>query len=136
MTDQLLEMARDMGEAIQMDDRFVELQMAQAKADEDEELQALVGEFNVKRIALTTESTKDDRDEAKVKRLDDELRAAYDRVMANESMQAFSAARAAMDSLLSDISRILRLSAQGEDPRKIEGAATCGGNCGSCGGCH
>ena len=32
--DQLLEMAKDMGEAIQLDNRFLDLQMAQAKADE------------------------------------------------------------------------------------------------------
>jgi len=46
--DIILEMAKDMGEAIQQDPRYVALQMAQAKADEDQELQNLIGEFNLK----------------------------------------------------------------------------------------
>lgn len=134
--DILLEMAKDMGEALQQDDRYVSLQMAQAKADEDEALQALIGEFNLKRMALATEENKEDKDNAKLQALDEELREVYARVMANDSMQAYNAARHSMDALLNGINRILMLSAQGEDPQSIEPEHSCGGNCGSCGGCH
>ena len=41
--DQLIEMAKEMGEAIQMDERFIRTQMAQAAADEDEALQGMIG---------------------------------------------------------------------------------------------
>ncbi len=134
--DVLMEMAKEMGEALQQDDRFIALQMAQAKADEDKELQDLIGEFNLKRMALATESEKDDRDEEKLHKLDADLHEVYGRVMANESMQAYNTARVAMDQLLNGIQRILTLSAQGEDPHTIDTEHSCGGNCGSCGGCH
>ena len=134
--DILIEMAKDMGEALQQDNRFVALQMAQAKADEDSALQDLIGEFNLKRMALATEDAKDDRDEEKCKELDAELREVYGRVMANESMQAYNAARQEMDQLLSNINRILVLSAQGEDPQSLEEEHSCGGNCSGCSGCH
>lgn len=134
--DILLEMAKDMGEALQNDERYVALQMAQAKADEDKALQELIGEFNLKRMALAAEDEKEDKDEEKLKVLDAELREIYSRVMMNESMQAYNAARHAMDELLNGINRILMLSAQGEDPQSIETEHSCGGNCGSCGGCH
>lgn len=134
--DVIIEMAKDMGEAIQQDSRFVALQMAQAKADEDQALQDLIGEFNLKRMALATEDAKDDKDETKLAELDTELREVYGRVMANESMQAYNAARQEMDALLSNINRILMLSAQGEDPQTLDAEHSCGGHCASCGGCH
>ncbi len=134
--DILLEMAKDMGEALQQDDRYIALQMAQAKADEDQPLQDLIGEFNLKRMALMTEDNKADKDQAKLQQLDEELREVYGRVMANESMQAYNAARGELDALLNGINRILMLSAQGEDPRSIEPEHSCGGNCSGCSGCH
>jgi len=134
--DVIIEMAKDMGEAIQQDNRFVALQMAQAKADEDQALQDLIGEFNLKRMALATEDAKDEKDEAKLQELDAELREVYGRVMANESMQAYNAARQEMDALLSNVNRILMLSAQGEDPQTLDAEHSCGGHCSSCGGCH
>ncbi len=134
--DILIEMAKEMGEALQQDDRFVALQMAQAKADEDQALQDLIGEFNLKRMALATENEKEERDEEKMHKLDAELHEVYSRVMANESMQAYNTARVAIDQLLGNVQRILTLSAQGEDPRSIDTEHSCGGNCGSCGGCH
>ena len=134
--DVIIEMAKDMGEAIQQDSRFVALQMAQAKADEDQALQDLIGEFNLKRMALATEDAKEDKDEANLQALDEELREVYTRVMANESMQAYNAARQEMDALLSNINRILMLSAQGEDPQNLDTEHSCGGHCSSCGGCH
>ena len=56
--DQILDMARELGYAIQQDERFIRTQLAQAAADEDEELQGLIGEFNLKRIAPNAEKTK------------------------------------------------------------------------------
>ncbi len=134
--DILLEMAKDMGEALQQDPRYVALQMAQAKADEDQELQNLIGEFNLKRMALASEDAKEDKDEAKLRQLDEELRETYTRVMANESMIAYNTARQDIDALLSNITRILTLSAQGEDPRTLDAEHSCGGNCSGCSGCH
>ncbi len=133
--DILLEMAKDLGEAIQQDDRFFRLQMAQAAADQDDALQNLIGEFNLKRIALSNEEKRENKDPEKIKQLDTVLRTVYAQVMANDNMAAYTQARSDMDALLSRMNRILHLSAQGEDPHAIEDAPRCTGDCGSCGGC-
>ncbi|MBQ2780574.1 MAG: YlbF family regulator [Clostridia bacterium] len=135
--DNLIEMAKEMGEAIQMDQRFIRTQMAQAAADEDEALQGLIGEFNLKRLAVNNEYSKEDKDDAKIRELDMELREIYGRLMENENMKAYQAAKAELDEVLNRINRILTLSAQGEDPQKADVELSgCSGNCSSCAGCH
>ncbi len=135
--DNLIEMAKEMGEAIQMDQRFIRTQMAQAAADEDEALQGLIGEFNLKRLAVNNEYGKEDKDDAKIRELDMELREIYGRLMENENMKAYQTAKAELDEVLNRINRILTLSAQGEDPQKADVELSgCSGNCSSCAGCH
>ena len=135
--DAILEVARDLGREIQNDGRFVRTQLAQAAADEDAALQDMIGEFNLKRMAINAEMAKEEKDGDKMKALDAELREVYGRLMANEHMQAYQQAKAELDKLLTGISTIVALSAQGQDPDSIpdEGAG-CGGDCSSCSGCH
>lgn len=134
--DQLLEMAKDLAREIQQDERYIRTQMAQVEADADEELQAMIGEFNLKRIAINNETGKEEKDGEKLKQLDAEIREVYARIMANERMVQYNAAKTALDELVGGIARIITLSAQGADPDEIEEHHDCGGNCGSCGGCH
>lgn len=134
--EQILEMAKEMGHAIQQDERFVKMQMAQARADEDEALQALIGEFNLKRMAINAESAKgEEQDEEKLRALNVEIREVYAKVMANESMAAYNEAKTEMDKLTNAIGAILNMAAQGLNPDDYD-EHSCGGNCSSCGGCH
>ncbi len=136
--DKILELTKDLAHEIQMDERFVRMQLAQQAADADEGLQTLIGDFNLKRMSLATETAKDDdkKDPEKMKQLDAQLRALYADVMSNENMKAFNAAKAGMDELMNGVSRILTLAAQGVDPDSADMEASCSGNCSSCGGCH
>ena len=135
--DQLIEMAKEMGEAIQMDERFIRTQMAQAAADDDEALQGMIGEFNLKRLSVNNEYGKDEKDEQKIAALNEELHAIYARLMENPHMKAYQEAKTELDAVMGRINRILMLSAQGEDPDNADTEnAGCSGNCGTCGGCH
>ena len=134
--EQILEMAKEMGHAILQDERFVKMQMAQARADEDEALQALIGEFNLKRMAINAESAKgEEQDEEKLRALNVEIREVYAKVMANESMAAYNEAKTEMDKLTNAIGAILNMAAQGLNPDDYD-EHSCSGNCSSCGGCH
>lgn len=134
--EQILEMAKELGRAIQQDERFVKVQMAQARADEDEALQALIGEFNLKRMAINAESAKgEEQDEEKLRALNVEIREVYAKVMANESMAAYNEAKTEMDKLTNAVGAILNMAAQGLDPDDYD-EHSCSGNCSSCGGCH
>lgn len=133
----LLELAKDLGHELQRDPRFIRTQMAQAAADEDKELQDMIGEFNLKRMALNAEASKDEaeQDKEKVIQLNAELREVYARVMANASMAEYQAARAELDTIVNGIGAIINMASQGLNPDDYE-EHNCSGNCSSCGGCH
>ena len=58
----IIEKARELGKMIQQDERYKAYYDAKEKNDKDEELQALIGEFNLKRVDLNREMSKDDKD--------------------------------------------------------------------------
>lgn len=135
--DKIIDMARELGTAIQQDDRYVRAMAAQKAADEDENLQNLIGEFNLKRMALNTEMQKEDKDDSKIDSLSSEIRDVYDQIMKNESMVAYNAVKPELDGMVNTIARIITLSAQGEDPLSIEEhEAGCSGDCSCCSGCN
>lgn len=133
----IITMAREMGKEIQKDDRYLNWQIARQNSDSDEELQNLIGEFNLKRMAINNEVSKEDRNEENVKKLNDELRHVYAQIMQNPNMTAYNEAKNQIDALLQRISAIITQSAEGEDPETADYEEhSCGGECSSCGGCH
>lgn len=134
--DSIMEMARELGYELQNDERFVRVQMARSASDADVGLQDMIGEFNLKRIALSTEMNKDEgeQDKDKLEALDTEIREVYGRLMANEHMAAYQEAKQELDRLVNSVVAVITMSAQGQDPDEIEEG--CGGNCGGCSGCH
>ncbi|MCI8554019.1 MAG: YlbF family regulator [Clostridiales bacterium] len=133
--DTIIDMTRDLAHALQGDERFIRTQLAQAAADEDKELQALIGEFNLKRIALNNENVKEEKDGDKITALDGEIREIYARIMANPHMSAYQQAKEGLDALVRHMASIITLSAQGQDPDGIEPSG-CSGSCSTCGGCQ
>ena len=133
--DSILEMAKELGYAIQRDDRFVRTQMAQAGADEDKQLQDLIGQFNLKRMAVSGEAEKEQRDEKKIEALNRELRELYDKIMENEHMVAYNDARTELDKLVNQVAEVIAMSAHGQDPADYQ-EHSCSGDCGCCSGCH
>ena len=133
----IIAMAKDLGREIQKDPRFVRAQLAQQKADEDKALQDLIGEFNLKRMAINSESAKaeGEQDNEKMMQLNAEIREVYAKVMANESMAEYQAAKGELDEIMNAVGAILNMAAQGMDPDAYE-QHNCDGHCGSCGGCH
>ncbi len=137
----VIEAARKLGAAVQADERYTEYVNAKKANDEDTELQNLIGEFNLVRQNLAMESDKpeDEIDHDKVKELTVKMHSAYEKVMANENMALFTVAKQGMDKLMSEINTILTYCVEGEDPETCPSeppAASCAGDCSSCGGCH
>ncbi len=132
----VIKLTRELGKAIQEDDGYKLFAAAKEKADNDAELQDLIGKFNLKRMDLSSAVTASEPDQAKLEQLDKELKELYDTVMSNPTMIEFNATKQAVDSMMSFINQILTASVNGEDPFLVEEAHDCGGNCGSCGGCH
>lgn len=128
--------ARELGKAIQADERYKNYIAAKDKNDTDEVLQNLIGEFNLQRENLTREASKSDKDQEKIDNLNDKMRETYNQIMSNENMRKFSAAKAEIDMLINYVNQIIAMCCDGQDPDTCEPAAPkCGSGCGSCGGC-
>ncbi len=133
----IIEVTRELGRKLQEDESYIAMRTAQQACDEDKRLQECIGEFNLKRMAINNEAQKEDRSEETLQRLNGEFRQVYGQIMENENMQRYNAAKTEFDALLQRITGIIGLCADGEDPDTCDyDAASCGGDCSSCAGCH
>ncbi len=133
----LIEMTRNLGREIQKDERYLKMQLALQSANGDEGLQDLIGQYNLKRVALQAEGRKKDRDQQKMQTYTQELNGLYETIMKNPNMAAYNGARAEMNGLMRRVNAIIEQSAEGADPDTADYAErSCGGDCGACGGCH
>ena len=133
----VIEATRELGKAIQQDERYIKYMLCKEKNDSDESLQHLIGECNLLRIQINNEFSKEDgKDDEKVKELNAKLRECYDEIMKNENMAEFDAAKRDIDALISKVNGIITLCVEGHDPMTAEPPEGCTGSCSSCGGCH
>ncbi|MCL2636876.1 MAG: YlbF family regulator [Oscillospiraceae bacterium] len=133
-----IQAARELGKAIQADDRFKAYFTAKEKNDGDEALQNLIGEFNLQRENLSMELSKaeGEKKQGKIDELNEKMRGTYAEIMSNENMRAYSGAKAEFDQMLNGVNQIVAMCCEGADPETCEPAAKgCGSGCGSCGGC-
>ncbi len=132
----LITLTRQLGHAIQEEKAYKDLRAAQTTADNDKELQDLIGEFNLKRMAINNEACKEERDEDKLRTLNEEMRSTYTKIMQNENMIAYNDAKTALDTLMQRVMAIITQSAEGEDPDTTDYSPSCTHDCSTCGGCH
>ena len=119
----IIELAREIGRELQKDPNYLAMRAASDACDKDTELQNLIGQFNLTRMSLSNEAQKEQSDEQKIQQL---------------NMAAYNAAKQNVDAILNRVSAIIGQSADGENPDTADyhEESSCGGNCGSCGGCH
>lgn len=129
--------ARELGAAIQQDERYLAFAAAKQANDEDMKLNELIGKLNLIQMSYQNESEKETKDEGRLESLDAEFRNIYGEIMLNESMQAFEEKKQAVDEMMNYIINLLTLCVNGDDPTTCEPAQSgdCTGNCASCGGC-
>lgn len=129
--------ARELGKALQQEESYIKLMEAQKTADADTELQSLIGEFNLKRMAINNEASNNDRDQDKLTQLNNEMREVYSKIMSNENMVAYNDAKEAFDPIATRVLAIIQQSAEGADPETADYTqSSCSGSCSTCGGCH
>ncbi len=132
----IIEMTRELGKAIQKDERYIAYMSAKEKNDADEELQKLIGDFNLTRMNINQEMSNPEKSEEKLKSLDEQLKSIYAQIMGNDNMIAFNTAQNELEQLIGDINQIVTMCANGEDPDTCQITHGCSGSCESCGGCH
>ena len=124
---------------LQKEDVIVYYDQARKMNDMDQELQELIGKFNLAKFNLNIEMNKkpDEQNEEELNRLDAELNDLYDQIMNNDSMVAFNEAALDVERLTKHVQAILTATVNGNDPMAVElPEEGCSGNCSSCSGCH
>ena len=132
----VIELTRELGKAIQADERFVRYATARLANDTDEDLQNSIGQFNIKRMELEKAVGEEDKDEVKVKVLNEELRKLYGDIMSSAAMVEYNTSKALLDQMMNEVNTILTKTLDGEDPATCDTDAGCTGSCSTCGGCH
>lgn len=142
----ILDLTRNLGKAIQQDERYRKYVSSRAVADSDADLQELIGQFNLVRMKAQNEANKENGGNPElVKKYEDELQEIYDKVMNNENMKEYQKTQKELEQLLRSINTILDLSSKGVDPDTInigeassdeEGFGCGAGGCAGCTGCR
>ncbi|MBQ9893780.1 MAG: YlbF family regulator [Ruminococcus sp.] len=132
----IIEMTRELGKALQNDDRFIAYNLAKQANDNDKELNDDIEKFSKLRQDLTTAMSAEDKDTDLIKQLDEDIKSTYQKIMSNKNMIVFQSAQTALENLVTNINQIISMCANGEDPETCQPpTGGCSGSCATCGGC-
>lgn len=136
---EIVKLTRELGKAIQQDERYTKFVAAREANEKDDELNELVGKMQLVHMSYQHEASKDDANEQKLEAYEEEFMGLHEKVMNNENMKAYEAAKNEIDNMMNHIVGILTECIKGEDPETCEPPRehSCSGNCSSCGSdCH
>ena len=133
----VMELTRELGKAIQQDDRYIAYNLAKQVNDNDAELNADIEKFDALRSELNEIMRKDVQaeDTDRLKELDESIKAQYQKIITNKNMVVFQAAQKSLETLINNINQIITMCANGEDPETCQPSSGCSGSCATCGGC-
>ncbi|MBQ5316155.1 MAG: YlbF family regulator [Oscillospiraceae bacterium] len=132
----IIQLTRELGKALQQDQRYISYSAAKKANDADEALQKKITEFHsVQMEARALTQAGGEREE--IQKLNTRLTELYNEITANPNMVAFEKARGDMDSVLESINFIITCAANGNDPMTCPETPppSCGGSCAGCSGC-
>jgi len=127
---EILDMARQLGEAIRDSEVMARVKAAEEAQQNDAEAQKLIGEYNITRMQLAQRAQKEDITKEEMESIQAELSAAFENLTKNAVISEFLESRAALDAIVNQVNSILTHFITGEDPNG------CTHNCSTCGGCH
>lgn len=132
----IIKMTRELGKAIQQDDRYIAYMLAKQVNDNDKELQGDIDRFDKLRAELNEIMSTKNPDGDRLVELDNEIKETYKKVMSSKNMMIFTAAQKSLEDLVNNVNRIITMCANGEDPDTCQPSSGCTGSCATCGGCH
>lgn len=132
-----IELFKQAAVAMQSDIRYLELDAARKANDEDENLQNMIGEFNLARMEMNELMCENERDDEKIAAINERINSLYTAIMNHEGMMKYNEAKQNAENLISHIDAIINTAMNGGDPMTVkEPTAGCSGSCSTCGGCH
>ena len=129
--DNVFKKTRELGEALLESEVYLQMKDAEDRAMANAEAAQTMADFLEKRGELQSMMQSDNPDPGAMKRLSEELDDLQDRLQMIDDIVALNDARNAFNSLIGQINQVLQFIVTGrmDEPG-------CGGDCGSCSGCH
>ena len=129
----LEKLTRELGKAIQLDERYLAMQKAIEANEKDTALNELMSKIQLIQVSYQHEASKEEPNEEKMKAYDEEFRGVYTEIMMNPNMQAYEKARQDIDELMNYLTGILAMCVNGDDPDTCDPKVhQCGGDCSGC----
>jgi cell fate (sporulation/competence/biofilm development) regulator YlbF (YheA/YmcA/DUF963 family) len=129
----LEKLTRELGKAIQQDERYLAMQKAIEANEKDTALNELMSKIQLIQVSYQHEASKENPDEGKMKAYDEEFRGVYSEIMMNENMRNYEMARKELDDLMNYLTGILAMCVNGDDPETCDPTAhQCSGDCSGC----
>ena len=125
----IIEKTKELGELLSQSEQVKAYAAAKVAYDQDNEIQELVGQFNIRKMSMAALSQQDNPDEERINSHEEKIKEIYDRIMESELMIDLQMKGQAVEQLIGEINNILNFYVTGENPQG------CSGNCSSCGGC-
>ena len=116
---ELNKLARELGKAIQKDERYLNLEKCIEANEKDEKLNELMAKIQLTQMSYQ-QAAQAEGNADKMQELEKEFSALYNEVMQNENMKNYEKARAEIDDMMNYIIEILTLCVNGEDPDTCE----------------
>ena len=127
----ILEMAKQLGKAIEESKEFENLRKAEDIQANDEKAQQLIGEYNLARMNIMQKAQGENLTQEDYDKIRTELADEFDKLMCYDVIKNFIEAKESFDSMYEQVRNIIDFYANGE---KQTGG--CSGSCSSCSGCH
>ena len=135
----VIELTRQLGAAIQQDERYAAYEAARKANEADDALNGLIGKINLVQMNYQNEAAKGEEANAEaMEGFAKEFEQLYREIMLNGNMIKFETAKNAVDAMMNEIMGILACCVDGQDPATCNPQEEhhCSGSCDSCGGCH
>ena len=133
----LITLAREIGAAIQQNEGYIHYKIKEQNVECDKELQSMIEELNLKKVAINSEISKETVNHEKIDELNTVIGELYNKIMQNETMKTYNEAKRKFEETLRKVSFIINSAALGQDPYTVdpESESGCTGSCSGCSGC-
>ena len=138
--DKIERLTRELGQALQDDERYKNFINARKENEKDEELNEMLGKVQLVHMNYGREAQKgDEADQDKLDSFEKEFNEIFIKVKSHPLMVKYEDARDELDALMKFVTSIPSMCACCEDPQTCDPtaqASSCSGDCSSCGGCN
>ena len=128
----VIELAKDLGEALSGSDEFLRYKAAEEAYHADAEALRLTEEYGKKSEELAKEMSKDDVKPSEMIKIRQQMTAEYGALCLNPVIKEFLESKQEAEKLLGEVNSIIQFYVTGEEQHQVG----CSVNCSSCGGCH